>query len=275
MANTHIGLIILAAVLPAVAGAQSALDAPLDPIGCLIEPQDRIEVATPVEGIVAEVAIERGDRVEAGQVIVRLDSEVEQIALALAQARAANDHGIRARAARVAFLEAQSERNATLAARNAISATVAEESRLEVEIAREELEEARLELEFARIEAQQAAAVLDLKTLRAPVSGIVTERLLSPGEYQQNQSHIVTIARMDVLRVEAFAPLSYFPRLSVGDPVLVRPEAPIGGSYEGRIEVIDRVFDPATATFGLRIAVPNPDLALPAGLRCDVAFTAG
>jgi multidrug efflux pump subunit AcrA (membrane-fusion protein) len=107
---------------------------------------------------------------------------------------------------------------------------------------------------------------------RAPFDGIVTERLLAPGEYQEGATHIVTIARLDLLRVEAYAPISYFGRLAVGQTVTIRPEQPVGGSYHATITVLDRVFDAATATFGLRMTLPNPNLALPAGLRCEVVF---
>ena len=80
------------------------------------------------------------------------------------------------------------------------------------------------------------------------------------------------LARLDMLRVEAFAPLRYHDRLHVGQQVTVHPEAPVGGAYAGTITVIDRVFDAATATFGLRVALPNAELALPAGLRCELHF---
>jgi len=82
----------------------------------------------------------------------------------------------------------------------------------------------------------------------------------------------VTVARLDVLRVEAFAPIAYFPALAVGQTVTVTPEPPLDQPRQARVQVIDRVFDAATATFGLRMELENPDLTLPAGLRCTLSF---
>lgn len=260
------------ALIACVDPAPLAAGGPLAPIGCLIEPHEIVRLSTPVEGMVAEVLVERGDNVQAGAIVARLDTTLEDLALELAEARAASDLRKRSLEARLAFLEAQAERNEQLAARNAVPQIVATEARLEAELARQELDEAELARSLAAIEARQARALRDQKILRAPVAGIIAERLIAPGEFRDTQSHFATIARIDLLRVEAFAPLSYAPHLEIGQVVTIRPEAPVGGSYEARITIIDRVFDAATATFGIRMALDNADLALPAGLRCEVEF---
>lgn len=264
-----------AAALAATLAAGAAQAADLAPVSCLIEPEAVVQLATAVAGVVAEVAVERGDRVAAGQVIARLDGRVEAIARDLARTRATNEGRVRALEARLAFLDAQAARTAALSDRSAISATQADEARMQAEMAREELAEAHLAVRLAGIEAEQAEALLEQKTVRAPFDGLITERLLSPGEYRDGQTHIATIVRLDVLRVEAFAPIAYFPHLTLGQTVTIRPEAPIGGAYRATVTVIDRVFDAATGTFGFRMALPNPDLALPAGLRCEVEFAPG
>ncbi|EAQ02905.1 hypothetical protein OB2597_16025 [Pseudooceanicola batsensis HTCC2597] len=247
----------------------------LDPVRCLIEADDLIELSTPVAGIIAEVTVGRGDRVEAGQVVARMDSRAEEASLKLAEAQAADTTAIDAARVRLEFLETQADRAATLAARNAVSETIANEARQEAEIARQSLREAEFNKQLATIEAERARVQLDQKTLRSPVSGVVTERLLSPGEYQAGETQIVTVAKLDVLRVEAFAPLDYYQHLAPGQTALIRPEPPFDTPHEARITVIDNVFDASTATFGIRLNLPNEDLALPAGLRCTVEFPGG
>lgn len=263
------GAVMLALGLIAAGPGQAA---GLAPINCLIEPEEVIRLATPVAGIIAEVLVDRGDVVRRGDVVARLDTAVEEIARDLARARAGDRSRLQSLEARVEFLAAQSARMAELAGRNAISATAATEAQLEARVAEGELDEARINHALAQHELQQAEVLLAQKTLTAPVEGVIVERLLGPGEYRDTQSHIVTIARLDRLRVEAFAPLSYFGTVALGDVVSIRPEAPIGGAYPATITVIDRIFDAATATFGLRMALENPGLALPAGLRCEVRF---
>ncbi len=253
------------------ATAQHAAAGP-DPVPCLIEPEALVQLSTATAGIVAEVHAERGDSVRAGAVLARLDSQLEEIALALARARAGNTTRVRSLEARVAFLEGQAARAAELATRSAVAGTAVLEAEMEAEMARQDLAEAQLTFDLSALEVAQAEAALAQKEVRAPFDGIVTERLLSVGEYRDGQAHILTLARLDMLRVEAFAPLSAYPQVALGQAVTVRPEAPVGGDYAGTITVIDRVFDAASGTFGLRVALPNPDLALPAGLRCDLVF---
>jgi hypothetical protein len=50
------------------------------------------------------------------------------------------------------------------------------------------------------------------------------------------------------------------------------PEEPIGGVYEASVTVVDRVFDAASSTFGVRLDLPNLNFTLPAGLRCRIRF---
>lgn len=265
-----LGMALLGAAGGGVARAEEQVA--LAPVSCLIEPESVVKLSTAVPGIVAEVDVERGDRVAAGQVIARLDSRVEEVALSLARARAGDTSKVKSLEARITFLTTQSKRAAKLAERNAGPSSAAEEAAMDLEVARQELDQARLQVELGALELSQAEAVLAQKTMRAPFDGIVTERLLAPGEYQEGATHIVTIARIDPLRVEAYPPIGYFDRLSLGQTVTIRPEEPIGGAYAATITVIDRVFDAATATFGLRMALPNPGMTLPAGLRCEVLF---
>ena len=106
----------------------------------------------------------------------------------------------------------------------------------------------------------------------SPVDGVVTERTLGPGEFVNDQAHILTIAEMDPLRVETYLPLSFYGHIKVGDTAEVLPEAPVGGSYQAKVAVVDQVFDAASGTIGVRLELPNPELRLPAGIHCRVHF---
>ena len=50
----------------------------------------------------------------------------------------------------------------------------------------------------------------------------------------------------------------------------VLPSAPVGGSHIARVDVVDPVIDPGSNTFRVRLILPNPANAIPAGLRCLV-----
>jgi hypothetical protein len=49
-------------------------------------------------------------------------------------------------------------------------------------------------------------------------------------------------------------------------------EEPVGGTHAATITVVDRVIDAASGTFGVRLALPNADYAVPGGLGCKIRF---
>lgn len=275
MSRSPSGIVAMAAILTfGTARAEPPADPLLAPVSCLIEPAARVELSTAVAGVVDRVFVDRGDRVTAGQVLAELDSGPERAALALAEARTRNEARTRALERQAAFLAEKARKTVELAARQAVSENTALEAEVEAAIAAEDLAGAQFDRDLATLEAAEARSRLEQKTLRAPFDGIITERLLDPGAYREGQAHIMTIARIDTLRVEAFVPITYYGRIAEGQSVTIRPEAPVGGAHPATITVIDRVFDAATATLGIRMTLPNPGLALPAGLRCDIDFAA-
>jgi multidrug efflux pump subunit AcrA (membrane-fusion protein) len=135
-----------------------------------------------------------------------------------------------------------------------------------------DLLEAEMEKNLASLQLRQATALLRQRTIVSPIDGIVVARVLSPGEYVNEQAHILTVAGMVVLNVEAFVPIELFDQVTIGMVSEVRPESPVDGVFDAVITVVDQLFDPASSTFGVRLEMPNPDYILPAGLRCTVRF---
>ncbi|HJR71787.1 MAG TPA: biotin/lipoyl-binding protein, partial [Gammaproteobacteria bacterium] len=66
------------------------------PLDCLLEPNQVIDVSSAVRGVLAAVDVDRGDLVEQDQIVARLDSSVEEAAMALAHARARANAEVRA-----------------------------------------------------------------------------------------------------------------------------------------------------------------------------------
>jgi hypothetical protein len=67
--------------------------------------------------------------------------------------------------------------------------------------------------------------------------------------------------------------LTQFGKIQPGMSAEIIPEQPVGGSYQATVTVVDKVFDAASATIGIRLDLPNPDYILPAGLKCQIRFT--
>ncbi len=239
---------------------------------CLIEPSKVVRVNSGVEGVIEGIFVDRGDAVAKGQIVARLKADVDRASAAAAQARANNVYAVRAADARAAYLNSASERSEGIRAH--LARDKVEEARANADAAAEDRRAAAQDQRVAQLEYVRTQRILTEKTVYSPVNGIVTERAMSAGEYRgASTSHILTIAQINPLNVEVFAPIAQLGSVNIGDMVAIFPEDPVGGKYMAQVKVIDRVFDAASGTFGMRLELPNPGNKLPAGLRCRLEIT--
>ncbi len=241
---------------------------------CLLEPRQRIKLATPIAGVLREVAVDRGDVVRKGDVLARLESGIEKALLDLAEARAASDATIKAREARLRFLTKKRERILELQGKGAASAAALDEVESDYAIALEDVQEAKSNLRMAQLDVVRAAEVLKQRSILSPIDGVVAERNLLGGEYAYEQAPIMTIAQINPLNVEVFVPIALYGAITIGMEAIVSGEQPVGGRYAASVEVIDPLIDSRSGTFGIRLLLPNPNHAIPAGLRCKIEFPA-
>jgi RND family efflux transporter MFP subunit len=239
---------------------------------CVIEPQQTVKLSSPVVGVIARLDVDRGDIVRRGQIVGKLEDGVETANLALAQAKASNEYTVAGAEIRSYFQRRKHERLAELSTKVLSSVTALEDAESDYKVTQQQIKEAKLNREVARLEVQHAEEIVNQRTLRSPIDGVVVERLLLPGEYRNEQSPVLTLAQIDPLRVEVFVPTVYYGQISAGGLAKIRPEQPIGGVFSGTVTVVDRVLDAASGTFGVRLTLPNPELSLPGGIRCKVEF---
>ena len=262
----------VAAVLGAPFTANAAPPVGEHRFDCVIEAQQTVKLASSALGMVAELNVDRGDTVKKGQVLGKLDDGVEQANLELANAKALNDFEITGHQARLKFLREKFGRADQLVGPRIVSRNTWDEALSDMQVEQQQLRLSELQHVEAQLEAKQAEALLRQRAIISPVNGVVVERLLQVGEYRNDQSAIMTIAEIDPLRVEVFVPTIYYGQIAVGDLGHVHPEEPIGGAHDATVTVVDKVIDAASGTFGVRLELPNPDLALPAGLKCKIGF---
>ncbi|HMU53008.1 MAG TPA: efflux RND transporter periplasmic adaptor subunit [Geminicoccaceae bacterium] len=253
----------LAAAFPAL--AQERFD-------CVLDPSAIVKVGTPVPGQLSEVMVQRGSKVELGQPIARMESSVEAATVALGALQAESLAAITAQEARVDLATRKLQRASKLATNQIVAQQEIDTLQAELAINEQELARVTEQRDLARLELARSKAILELRTIKSPLRGVVTEHNLTGGEYVSQDNHILTIAALDPLYVETFLPVRLYAQVKVGQTATVGTEAPISGRYEARVSVVDQVFDAASGTFGVRLELPNPDEALPAGLRCQVSF---
>lgn len=259
-----------------VLAATIALAAPVraeTALSCIVKPRQTVELGAQVAGVLDEVLVGRGDRVERGQVVARLSRDVEQVNVALNEARAASIAEIERRKLELANKRNVLARKRKLSQRDFASKADLETAEVEARVAQQLLQEARDSREVARIELERAKAMVELRILRSPVDGIVTERQLAPGEFVSEQKPVMTLTDVNPLHVEVYLPLESYGVVELGQQVPVSLQEPIGGDYLASVVVVDNVIDAASGTFGVRLELPNPEGRIPAGLRCNVNFS--
>ena len=138
----------------------------------------------------------------------------------------------------------------------------------------EQLRQARENQKLAELEMMRSAEVLAMRTIRSPLSGIVVEVLLKPGEFSSSnlKEPILKLAEVDPLHVEVILPVTMYGKIKNGQHAQIFPEQPVGGNYDAIVKVVDRVIDAASGTFGVRLQLPNPNYRIPAGIKCRVKF---
>src|SRR5262245_36767494 len=111
---------------------------------CLVQPKLVLKLGTPVPGLISDMLVDRGTIVKKGDVIARLESSVEQAALALAEERAQNDSTVRSSQAKLEFQDRRADRARELKKYNNIALSAADEAETAAEVAKIEDDEAQV-----------------------------------------------------------------------------------------------------------------------------------
>lgn len=239
---------------------------------CVMDPSTVIEVGSAVDGLILKTFVTRGDDIKKGDLIATLEADVENAALAYAKERSQSGAAIDIAQNRVDLLKKEVERLDKLSESDLVSDAAIETAKANLAAAELEIRQAQLEQRLASLELARVEAQLRQRQIRSPIDGVVITRMMGPGEFVYSAAPVAQLARVDPIHVEVFLPTRLFKAIKKGEMARVFPAEPIGGTYEAEIIAIDRVFDAASDTFGVRLALENPDGVLPAGLDCQVSF---
>lgn len=260
-------MIIRSSVM-ALAAALLATDALAIETDCVVRPNTVVELTSADQGVLDAVRVRRGTTVAKGDVIGLLEDQMQRAEVRLARLRAENTVALEAAKDRVAFRLAEKTRAEDLAARGATTRSAKEQSEIEYQLALRELDGAERELEFAQAQLEKAEMMLERRKILSSVSGVVMRVTRTAGEYVTEQAPVATIVALDPLHVEAYLPIADYPLLNTGQVAQISIAAPFDLLAEARVDVIDRMFDAASGTFGVRLLVPNPEGKIPSGVKC-------
>jgi membrane fusion protein (multidrug efflux system) len=196
-------------------------------------------VVAKVGGEVRQLLVEEGDKVEANQIMARLDGD--RLRLEMERARA-----------NLRKLQQEYERNVQLHEKGLVSVGAFEDIKYELESLRAAYELARLEYSYTEI--------------RAPIEGVVAERFIKLGNTISPNDQVFHVSDMDPLIAYVHVPEREFRRLSPGQPAQLVVDAIPSITFEARIQRISPVVDAETGTFKITMEVPDPSERLKPGM---------
>ena len=211
-----------------------------------LEARDVVDITTQIAAPVRAFHFTEGGHVSQGAVLVDLFSD---------DRKAQSDRA----AALVDQAKAERDRAEQLHKQDAVSTSVWEGANAAYHVAAANDAVARVEWQKTQI--------------RAPFSGSVGVRKVSPGAYVRPGDLIVQLARTDVMKVTCDAPERYVGALHIGDAVHLTTAAFPRLTFYGRITVVDPLIDPNTRTVHVVAQVPNGDGRLKPGMSANVAVT--
>jgi membrane fusion protein, multidrug efflux system len=198
-----------------------------------------VTVTPEIAGIIREIAFESGATVAKGDLLVRLDTSLEE-----AQLRA---------------LEAQEElarlnlaRERTLRGQNMISQA--------------ELDNAEATLKQSRGTADATRATIEKKTIRAPFAGRLGIRQINLGQYLDTGKPIVSLQSLAPIYADFSLPQQELARLKVGMRVRITTDAYPGQEFGGMLSAINPDLDSSTRSVGLQATSDNPEQLLRPGM---------
>lgn len=226
----------------------------------VVEAVNQATLSAQTAGRVLELPFDVNDYVEAGSVVVRF-TDVEQVS---AQRRASA--AVRSAQAAAAEAEADFRRTEELVSKQLLA-------RAALDQVRARRDAARAALEAARAGVSEAGEQVDYTVIRAPYSGILTERHVEIGESVRPGQALVSGLSLDRLRVNVEVPQSDVTAIREhGAAAVLLPD---GRRIEAERVVVFPYADPATHSFKVRVELPEAETGLQPGMTVKTAFKTG
>lgn len=202
-----------------------------------------LTISAEVAGVIEEIRFRPGEQVKAGQELLKLKSEAEEIAVKLAQVK-------------VDEAETNLKRLQGLVERSAVAPVQVDQARTALALARAELEAKQYELRR--------------RTVLAPFDGVMGLTTLGKGDYLQQGAAIATIDDRSNLLVAFVVSERVAGAFTLGHDVRVTTPALPGAVFHGRITALDTRVDAASRTLRVEATIPNDQNRLIAGMTFSV-----
>jgi RND family efflux transporter MFP subunit len=220
-----------------------------------LRPEREATVRAELGGSMLQVSADEGEAVRKGALLGRIEST------ALDDARRSAASAMRAAQNQLEVARRETERTAQLVSAGALAAR-------DLDIARANVTNAEAQLADARARLVSAEKQLGDAVLRAPLTGIVSDRAVNAGDVVTPGTPLFTIVDPSSMRLDASVPSEEVGALRVGEPVQFEVRG-YEQPFEGRIERIVPQADPITRQVPIFVSIPNGGGRLVAGLYAD------
>ena len=210
-------------------------------------------------GLVERVAVDAGDQVVAGDVLVQLDRDLAELAVARAEA---------------SVQERQASLDEALRLRDEGRRLVQDRFVPETEVQAREAGVAQAEaaLSSSRAELATARALLNQHRVIAPFDGVIASRRTEVGEWVQTGTPVVELVAVDALWLDIRAPQQYWASLQPDARVQVEVDALPGRDFEATVHARVPVSDPDARTFLVRLALTATEADITPGMSARASF---
>lgn len=198
------------------------------------------EISASVGGLIEHYTVDAGSQVEEGDLLVRLNPELERHALERARAAQAQEQS------RLADARRRLDEARRIGVDQGIAASEIDSLQSEVAIT-------EAELQSAAAEARQQQAIVERHEVRAPFSGVVSERTAEVGEWVNPGDGLLVLVANERMWFDFQVPQRIFPRVDRNTRVTLSLDAIPEREFGGKILAIVPVKDPRARTFLLRV----------------------
>ncbi len=229
------------------------------------EAYETVTLKSRIDGQVVDVPFAEGQRVAAGDVLIRLDPADFKARMAQVEATLVRDQALLKKA------QADVVRYQALQKQGFVSEEKVAETRANADAMEATVQADRASLELARLQ-------LGYTTLRAPFAGIVGAKLVFPGAaVKVNETALAVVNRVQPLYVSFAVPEKHLPRIRAamakgGIKVDVRVPGDGKQAFSGDTRFIDNAVDSSTGTIRMKAELPNRNGQLASGQFLDVSL---
>ncbi len=240
------------------------------------QPDESSDVAPESSGRVTETPVDVGQHVAKGAVLIRI--QAVDANLRLQESRASLERAeanLKLAESQNSLAQTTARRNEALLKGGLVPQTTADEARTQAETSANSVLVARATVAQSRAQLALAEKAVNDVVVIAPFAGYVSARRVAAGEFVQPSTAVVTLLRIDPLRLQLTIPSVQAGDIAAGQAVIARVDAFPGKTFEGKISAVNPQIAAESRSFVVEARVPNPGGQLKPGMFAVASVNQG